>query len=149
MSDTIRGVARESWALLSGWQKAVIALVLVSIIIGGGALAVGNLIGWGRVAIAEWKASAAEARAAAAEQRMNDSIAKAAEIASKLREMEKDLARKEGQRDEKQTEVDAANKRVSDDRANYNRAVSEPRTDNPSTDQLCVELAALGYPCTN
>lgn len=74
-------------------------------------------------------------------------LAQAEKIAREKTEVEKKLAEKESERDGKVTEVEAAKVQVINDRLELNRAQRERRGDNPSPEQLCSELAALGYPC--
>lgn len=71
----------------------------------------------------------------------------AAKIAREKVEQEKQLAEVEAKRDGKINEVEAAKVRNASDRLELNRARRERRGDNPSPEQLCGELAALGYPC--
>ncbi|MEQ1643755.1 MAG: hypothetical protein ABL959_09955 [Pyrinomonadaceae bacterium] len=72
----------------------------------------------------------------------------AEKLARKVVEQEKQLAEKEAKRDGKVNEVEAAKVKVASDRLELNRVRRERRGDNPSPEQLCTELDALGYPCS-
>lgn len=130
---TIREVIKEAWFDLTNGQRIcvmVVSLVLIIVL----------LSGW----ISSIKSEIAVRRA---EATANRALKKAADIAAEILKREKELAKTEAKRDEKQKELDAAAGNVDRDRAEYDRAVNEPRTDNPSAEQLCRELAELGYPC--
>ncbi len=89
-----------------------------------------------------------EREAVIAKAEASTALEAAAKIAREKVEQEKKLAEIEVKRDGKITEVEAAKVRVIDDRLELNRAVRERRTDNPTPQQLCTELAALGIPCS-
>lgn len=130
---TIREVIKEAWFDLTGGQRVVVTVITL-------VLAIVMLSGWISSLRAEYRVRQAESTA-------NRALKKAADIAAEILKREKALAKIEEKRDEKQKELDAVAANTNSDRAEYDRAVREPRTDNVSAEQLCAELADLGYPC--
>lgn len=136
----IREVIREAWfSLTPGRRWVVVAIValLAGLMVSGW---VDSLRAWQQIRVFEREAAAAKRTAA-------EKIEAAAKIATEIRKREAELDKLEVKRNEKQKELDKAAGNVSRDRAEYDRAVRESRPDAPSTEQLCDELAALGYPC--
>lgn len=88
-----------------------------------------------------------ERQAADAKTDAKAALDKATQIAREKLAAERQLAELEAERDGKQTEEETARIAALDARADYDRAVREQRTDDPSAEQLCAELAALGYAC--
>lgn len=133
-------VLSDLWADLSGAQKfvtvALVALIAIALI----GSWVNTFQTWSEIRVYEKAAIEAQRDKAAALER-------AAKIASDIKIREEALKKVEEKRDVKKTEVKNAADVVSRDRAEYDRAVRERRADVPSTDQLCRELAALGYAC--
>jgi hypothetical protein len=103
--------------------------------------------GWIDSAVSWSKVRRAESRAETAERDRDEALRNAARIAADIRAREEALKQVEAKRDEKQIEADKAHRNTLDARAEYDRAVREQRPDTPGTDELCAELAALGYPC--
>lgn len=83
-----------------------------------------------------------------AKQEAKEHLEQAAKIAREKLELERKLAEIEAKRDAKVTESEQAHINTLDALADYDRALRNGRSDNPSTEQLCGELAALGYPCS-
>lgn len=83
-----------------------------------------------------------------AKEEAKEHLAQAAKIAREKLELERKLAEIEAKRDAKVTETEKAHIDTLDALADYDRALRNGRSDNPSTEQLCGELAALGYPCS-
>lgn len=88
-----------------------------------------------------------EQQAVTAKREAVTALENAAKIAKEKVEQEKKLAEIEVKRDGKNNEVAASRVRVADERLELNRVRRERRGDNPSPDQLCAELDALGYSC--
>ena len=128
------------WEQLARRQKIYIfaAVVLFTVLIGYGLVDRYRL--HSEVRQFERDAKIAKAEAVVA-------LEAAAKIAKEKVEHEKKLAEVEAKRDGKVTEVEAAKVAVANDRLELNRVRRERRGDNPSPEQLCDELAALGYPC--
>lgn len=89
----------------------------------------------------------AERAKIAAERDVKAALEIAAKAAKEKVEAEKRLAELEVKRDGKVTEVEAARVDALAERTELNRIKRESRGDNPSPEQLCDELAALGYTC--
>jgi len=124
---------RIFWDELTGRAKAVVVCVLILV-------ALVAVSGW----VDSWKAWR-DTRAL--EKQAAESLEKAAKIASELVKREKEVGKLEEKRDEKVKELDTLSGGVSRDRDVYDRAVAEPRTDQPTAEQLCRELDAIGYSC--
>ena len=88
-----------------------------------------------------------EKEAAAAKQDAVVALEAAKKIAQEKLEVERKLAETEAKRDAKVTQLEQARIDTLDARRDYERDLREQRGDNPSPEQLCLELAALGYPC--
>lgn len=128
------------WNELAGGQKflliaaaAVVSLVLIS----GWATSFST---WNETRKLEREANHAKADA-------KDALEKAAKIAREKIAAERKLAELEAMIDGKETEAEKAHLDALDARAEYERSLRERRGDDPSTEQLCAELAALGYAC--
>jgi hypothetical protein len=136
----IKTVLSDLWADLSASQK-FIAIALVVLMIGALAASWLNTFQtWNTV-------RQYENQAIKADREKVEALEKVAKIAGELKKREEDVAKDEAKRDEQKVEVKKGAVVIDRDRAEYERAVRERRTDSPSTDQLCRELAALGYPC--
>lgn len=135
-----RELIKEGWFTLTVKQRVVTSLVTLVIII----VCATSFYNW----FGSWsELRKLESEKIAAKRDAEDALKKAADIARQKIAVDKQLAEVEVKRDGKVTEVEKA--RV-DDAANtveLNRSVRERRTDNPSPEQLCDELAAAGYPC--
>lgn len=132
--------AKIFWDQLTGGQKAVIVgviLIAVAAFIYSTASSIST-----SVEIRKY-----EREANTAKRDAEDALKIAKKIATEKLEIEKKLAELEAKRDGKQTELEKAKIETLDARADYERALRERRGDNPSSEQLCAELAALGYPC--
>lgn len=130
---TLREVITEAWYDLTAGQR-VVAVVLAGVL--------------GMVIASGWLSSAtAWIETRRAERKADEALKKAAQVAAAVIKKEKEIAEVEKKRDEKQKDAEAAAANTDRDRAEHDRAVSEPRTDNPSAEQLCRELADLGYAC--
>lgn len=136
----ISELVSDLWYDLSTGQKfvsfALVALVAVAL----AASWLNTFRTWGEVRVYEREATKAR-------QQRDDALEKAAKIANVIKIREEELAKVEVKRDAKSEEVKRAAEDVKRDRAEYERAVRERRPDAPSTDELCRELGALGYPC--
>ena len=133
-------VLSDTWADLSAAQKFVMVALIVMAL---GAIAMSwwnTFQTWGELRVFESQKIEAQREAKAA-------LEVAAKIAREKVEAEKKIVQLEVKRDEKITEVEAARVRVIDDRLELNRVRRERRGDNPTPQQLCAELAELGYPC--
>jgi hypothetical protein len=130
----------EFWTDLSGMQKFGIAAVgvILGLMLGYGII---TSI-WSGFEIRQLEREVNNAKLEAAE-----ALAQTVEIAKEKKLVELKLVEVEAKRNAKQPELDKAVREASDARAEYERAVREPRRDNPSTDQLCAELADLGISC--
>ncbi len=136
----ITEVIREAWYTLSpGRRVVVVAIValLAGLMVSGW---VDSFRSWQQIRVFERQAIAGKRDAA-------DALARAAKIAREKLALEQQLAKLEIIRDEKQKQANDAHIKTLDARADYDRALREQRGDNPSPEQLCAELAALGYPC--
>ncbi|MGE0367203.1 MAG: hypothetical protein AB7Q00_15865 [Phycisphaerales bacterium] len=74
-------------------------------------------------------------------------VAAAVKIAEEKKKLEIKISALEERRNEKQLKVDQAMRDADDAVADWERTRRLERTDDPGTDQLCTELAELGYPC--
>lgn len=136
----INEIVSDLWADLSASQKFV-SLALVALIVVAIAGSWWNTFQtWSEVRVHEREA-------AKARQERDVALEKAAKIANVIKIREEELAKVEVKRDAKSEEVKRAAEDVKRDRAEYERSVRERRPDAPSTDELCRELGALGYPC--
>ncbi len=137
---TIREYIADLWADLTAKQKAVVAgtIALVLVLM---------FSGWFDSLWSSAKVRQAEREAAQAKRDATAALERAANIANEIKRREEALSKVENNRDAKQLEVNSATEATNSARADYERAVRESRPDAPSTDQLCAELAALGYPC--
>lgn len=120
-------------------RLAIIGLFVAVILIAAGGW-LDSLRSYNRVRQLEREAARAEREAKAA-------LEQAAKIAREKIEVEKKLTELEVKRDAKSREAAEAHKQTLDARLDYERALRNSRGDSPSTDELCRELAALGYPC--
>lgn len=125
---------------LSGWQQGVLVGVVVLVIFT-------MVSGWGSSFSAWNENRKLEREIARQKAEMQQHLDNANKIAREKVEAEKKLAITEAQRDGKQTEAEQAAIATFDDRLEYERALRERRGDNPTVEQQCAELAALGYPC--
>lgn len=136
----IREALREAWSTLSlgkrAWLAAVVTCVFAMCVVS----AIGNLRAWGQI------------RALEKDAKLNKQIAKTAlDRASQLElekiQVQKQFAEMEAKTNAKSKEAADAELKTLNARDEYYRTLRESRTDDPSTEQLCSELAALGYPC--
>ena len=126
-------ILRDAWDQMANRQRAflLVAALLVSLLM-----------------ISGWADSYGSYRSRkAAEKAASDALERAAKIASQIAKREKEVKALEEKRDEKNKELDTSAADVRRDRDVYDRAVAEPRTDQPTAEQLCRELDALGYSC--
>lgn len=129
-----------AWKQLAGRQKALligVAAVIALLLFGSLGTAIST---WYETRRLEREITIAKASAA-------EHLKKAADLALKAKEQELKIAELEKTRDAKEKEANEATKTTLNAQLDYNRALREQRGDNPSTDQLCAELAALGYAC--
>lgn len=135
---------REEFGLflkeLTGRQKAVVVGVIALVLI----LMVAAFVD---SAMSLSKARQFEREAEKAHRDAGQALERASKIAAEIKVREKALDQVKEKRDAKQMELDKAAKDTFDARADYDRAVREQRPGTPSTEQLCGELAQLGYPC--
>ena len=138
---TIRDISGYAWYGMTPRQKvAIIAAVLI--------VAASFIF-----VTVKWVGTTVEVRrlerdANHAKEEAKEQLEKAAKIAREKLELERKLAEIEAKRDAKITETEKAHIDTLDAIAEYDRALRNGRSDNPSTEQLCRELAALGYPCS-
>ncbi len=136
----IKTVLSDLWVDLSASQKfigLVMGFAMVAIVFGS---IVDSYRSRQEIKVFENQAIEAKRDAQAA-------LESAAKIAKEKVEQEKRLAETEAKRDGKVREVEAAAIAAVNDRLELERVRRERRGDNPSPEQLCAELAALGYPC--
>jgi HAMP domain-containing protein len=137
---TIIEHVRFLWVELTGTQKLIAAgLALV--------LAFAAISGWVDSAWSYAKVRKLENQAEKDKRDAAEKLAAAAKIAADIKVRELALEKIEAKRNEKQTEVGRAAENTNSDRGAYERAVRDARPDTPSADELCRELAGLGYPC--
>jgi flagellar biosynthesis/type III secretory pathway M-ring protein FliF/YscJ len=122
---------KERYAIVAG-----IALVVVLIV-----------SGWVDSIISNYKVRKAESAAAVAKVQASESLRKASVIAENLAKKESELKDLEAKINVRKKELDNAHQQTSDAQRDYDRAVREPVGNAPSSEQLCAELAAIGYPC--
>jgi hypothetical protein len=128
------------WNQLTGMQQVKLVAPVVIIL--------GLLVCASLSSLSAWaEVRRYEREAARAKQEAKEHLDRAAKIALEKLEVEKTLAELEAKRDGKQTEAERVHIEVINARAEYVRAVRERRGDDPSSEQLCTELRALGYPC--
>ena len=128
------------WGELSGGQKMLIAAI-------EGIIALTLIGGWATTFRVWRETQALETEANHAKQDAKAALEKAAKIAREKLEAERKLAELEAKIDGKETELEKAHIETLDARSEYDRALRNKRGDDPSPEQLCAELAALGYPC--
>lgn len=128
------------WEQQSAKQKWLIGVVCSAVLL----LMVS---GWADSAYSNFKVRRAERAAEKAKWEANGAIEKASKIASEIREREVEVRELEAKRDVKKTELDKSKQATNNAQSDYDRAVREPISETPSTDELCSELAKLGYPC--
>lgn len=133
VKTSISEVVGNAWYDLSVAQRVVVTVLVLAL---GGVM----LSGWISSVSSYIEVRRAEKKADAA-------LKKAADIAGAVLKKEKELAKTEEKIYEKQKELDAAATHTARARAEYDRVRVSPRTDEPSPEQLCAELAELGYPC--
>lgn len=132
--------AQIFWRELTGGQKLLLILagLLIAITLASG------WIGWVRTS---FEVRRHERDATVAKREAEDALKLAAKIAKDKLELERTLTQIEAKRDEKNKQLNQAHLETLDARSDYERALREQRGDDPSTDELCAELAALGYAC--
>lgn len=126
-------IIRDAWDQMANRQRAfaIIAIVLIGLLM-----------------ISGWVDSYGSYRSRReSEKQASAALKKAAEIASQIAKREKELEKLEVKRDEKNKELDSSAADVRRDRDDYDRAVRDQRADQPTAEQLCRELDALGYSC--
>lgn len=133
--------------LAYGWEGMTLKQKIVAAVIPV-VLAAFILTGWIRSGQLYFETRRLEREANAAKRDAADALKKAADIAKEKLEVERKLAAIEEKRNVKEQEAKDATLRTLDARSDYVRTLRERRTDNPSTEQLCSELRALGYPCS-
>lgn len=105
-------------------------------------------IGWGFDKYQSWQSIKVYEKARIdAERDAQAALTVAADIAAENVKVKKQLAEKEIERGGKAAEVKNAEIKVYNDRLELNRVRRERRGDNPSPEQLCGELEALGIRC--
>lgn len=137
---TFRDTIKLAWSQFSLKRKLIIStfsIVLTVLVFVGG---INSFSAW-----SEYRQVEADARKA--KKDAEAAMVKASQIANLILEREAELQKVEEKRDEKQIEVDAADKETRDALDDVGRARVQPRTDKPSASKLCAELAELGYPC--
>lgn len=130
----------QFWFDLSGWQRfgiSAVGVILSLMLVYGMFTSI-----WSGYEIRQLEREVNNAKIEAAE-----ALAQAVEIAKEKKLAELKLVEVEAKRNAKQPELDKAVRAASDARAEYERAVREPRKDNPSPDQLCAEARDLGLKC--
>lgn len=131
---------KMNWILLDGKQKLIVGVVLGLILIFAVSGWVGSVKTYFEVRALEKQVKQSKAEADAA-------LKRAAEIAGEIKKREAEIKVLEEKRDVKKTELGQAEKQSSDSLDAVDRARREPRADDVSAEQLCTELAELGYPC--
>lgn len=128
------------WGELRLGQKAVLVfagLLIASVLISGW---ISSVQSWSEIRRLENEAAEAKAEADAA-------VKAAIAIGEEKKKLEVKISSLEEQRNAKQPALDNAMRDADAAAADWERARREQRKDNPSTDELCAELAELGYPC--
>jgi hypothetical protein len=131
---------KDFWTQLGGFQKLVVVFITVFLVVLLGWLAIQNAAAWN-----ETRKLEREAKIAKDEAKKHLEIA--AKIAREKVELEKKLSELEATIDVKNKEAHQATANTADARLEYERTLRERRTDDPGADELCLELAALGYAC--
>jgi len=129
------------WQELRAGQKVLIAAAAAALFIAGISGWASSMSAWAETRRAE--RDAAHANAAAAEK-----LKKAAAIAAKVKQREDALAVEEERLNEKYKELSNARRVSGDAQRDYDRTRQQPRTDGPTGESVCAELAALGYSCS-
>lgn len=129
------------WGELRGGQKMLIAAA-------AGVIAVALIGGWATSFRAWRETRSLETEANHAKEDAKAALEKAANIAQEKLEAERKLAELEAKIDGRETELEKEHLESLDARGEYERTLRNRRGDNPSAEQLCAELAALGYPCS-
>lgn len=128
------------WSAMTTNQKRAIAgisiLIIVAISIGW----INSFRAWNEIRIEKGLRKQAQKDA-------DQALKNAAKIASELKKEREELNALEEKKQVKKDEVEQSKTETEDARDDYDRAVRESRTDNPGPDELCAELAELGYPC--
>lgn len=140
MKISIREALSDLWADMSAAQKFVgiaLALLVAAVIVGSWW---NTFQAWSEIRVYERQAAKANQEKAAA-------LELAAKVANTIRIREEELKKIEVKRNEKLGEVKDLADDAARDRAEYERAVRERLREVPSTDELCRQLAALGYGC--
>jgi S-adenosylhomocysteine hydrolase len=137
---TFGEVIRDGWYDLTTGRR----LILIA---AGAVIAIVLAAGWISEIATSIELRKYERQAAAAKRESEDALKKAAAIAREKLTIEKRVAELEVQIDGRTKEANDARIKTLDARADYDRTLREQRGDNPGTDELCRELAALGYPC--
>lgn len=119
------------------WLLGIIGTVILFLMV----------IGWIDSAYSNYQVRKAEREATKAKFEANEALLKAAKIATEIAKKEFELNELEKKRNEKRTELEKAKRETADAAADYDRAVREPLSETPSADELCADLAKLGYPC--
>lgn len=138
---TLRDIANYSWEGMTAWQKAAVIGVVLAVL----SLGIFLTVKWITVSV---QVRRYEREANSAKREAENALKIAADIAKEKLEFELKLAAVEEKRNAKEQQAHEANIKTLDARDDYVRALRERRTDSPGTDQLCLELAALGYPCS-
>lgn len=138
--STLRDIANYSWEGMTWPQKvAVGGVVFITV-----ALVIYLAVQWLTVSHEVRKL---ERQANTAKRDAETALKRAADIALEKLEAERKLAELQRTRDAKEKEANEAEIKTLDARNDYIRVLRERRTDSPTADQLCLELAAAGYPC--
>lgn len=128
------------WEQQTGKQKLVV--------IGIGTIILALIFsGWIDSAYSLYQVRKAERAADNARFESNQALEKASKIAAEIRQKEFELKELEKKRDVEKSKLDKVHRETADARDDYDRAVREPIGTTPSTDELCADLAKLGYPC--
>ena len=128
------------WSDLATNQKRAIAGIMLLIVVAVSTSWINTFVAWNNTKIEQSKRAKAEKDA-------DKALKSAAKIAGQLKKQKAELAVIEEKKSEKKDEVQKSKIETNNARDDYDRAVSEPRTDDISTDELCDELKELGYPC--
>ncbi|MBK8810695.1 MAG: hypothetical protein IPN69_08180 [Acidobacteria bacterium] len=136
----MKEVLTDFWYAMTGPQRRVTVGVLLLI----SACFIG---GWYN-AFAGWRANRAlENEAKTARRDADAALKRAATIAAAIREQEEELRELEAKRNVEQKQLEKSAARTGDAQRDYDRTLTEPVTGTPSADELCADLAKLGYPC--
>jgi len=136
----IREALREAWHSLGMPQRIWLAVIVVLIVVMSVVSGVGYFRAWSQV-------HALEKDAAKNKQIAKTALDRVSQLELDKIQVQKQLAETEAKINVKSKEASDAELKTLSARDEYYRTLRESRTDDPSTEQLCSELSALGYPC--